>query len=88
MEEEEEEYERRVVVREVLQVRREKERRSREERSGWRSSKRVLVMLLKQEGFVEKRGDRRAEKKMKTRFVEREMRSSNRRRAKRTQPKI
>ena len=85
---EEEEYERRVVVREVLQVSREKERRSREERSGWRSSKRVLVMLLKQEGFVEKRGDRRAEKKMKTRFMERERRSSNRRRAKRTQPKI
>ena len=85
---EEEEYERRVVVREVLQVSREKERRSREERSGWRSSKRVLVMLLKQEGFVEKRGDRRAEKKMKTRFMERERRSSKRRRAKRTQPRI
>ena len=85
---EEEEYERRVVVREVLQVRREKERRSREERSGWRSSKRVLVMLLKQEDFVEKRGDRRAEKKMKTRFMEWERRSSNRRRAKRTQPRI
>ena len=85
---EEEEYERRVVVREVLQVSREKERRSREERSGWRSSKRVLVMLLKQEDFVEKRGDRRAEKKMKTRFMERERRSSNRRRAKRTQPRI
>ena len=85
---EEEEYERRVVVREVLQVSREKERRSREERSGWRSSKRVLVMLLKQEGFVEKRGDRRAEKKMKTRFMERERRSSTRRRVKRTQPRI
>ena len=85
---EEEEYERRVVVREVLQVSREKERRSREERSGWRSSKRVLVMLLKQEGFVEKRGDRRAEKKMKTRFMERERRSSNRRRPKRIQPRI
>ena len=85
---EEEEYERRVVVREVLQVSREKERRSREERSGWRSSKRVLVMLLKQEGFVEKRGDRRAEKKMKTRFMERERRSSNKKRAKRTQPRI
>ena len=75
-----------MVVREVLQVRREKERRSREERSGWRSSKRVLVMLLKQEDFVEKRGDRRAEKK--TRFMERERRSSNRRRPKRTQPRI
>ena len=84
----EEELESRLVVREVVQSRREKERRSREERSGWRSSKRVLVMLLKQVGFVEKRGDRRAEKKMKTRFMERERRRSNSSRAKRIQPRI
>ena len=84
----EEERERRVMVREVLQVRREKERRIKEEISGWRRSKRVLVMLLKQEDFVEKRGDRRAEKKMKTRFMERERRRSNSRRATRIQPRI
>ena len=66
-----------------------KERRSRKERSGWRRSKRVFMMFLKQdEGFAEKRGDRNAEKKMKTRFMDRERRSSNRRRAKRTQPRI
>ena len=71
-----------------MQVRREKERRSREERSGWRRSKRVFMMLLKQDDFVEKRGDRKAEKNMKTRFMERERRSRNRRMAKRTQPRI
>ena len=71
-----------------MQVRREKERRSREERSGWRRSKRVFMMLLKQDDFVEKRGDRKAEKKMKTRFMKRERKSSNRRMAKRTQPRI
>ena len=71
-----------------MQVRREKERRSREEKSGWRRSKRVFMMLLKQDGFVEKRGDRKAEKNMKTRFMERERNSSNRRMAKRTQPRI
>lgn len=86
--EEEEEYERRVVVREVLQMRREKERRSKEESSGWRRSKRVLMMLLKQVGFVEKRGDRNTEKKVKTRFIERERKRSNRRREARIQPRI
>ena len=77
-----------MVVREVLQMRREKERRSKEESSGWRRSKMVLMMLLKQVGFVEKRGDRNTEKKVKTRFIERERKRSNRRRVNRIQPRI
>ena len=43
----EEELDSLLVVREVLQSRREKERRSREETSGWRRSSRVLVILLR-----------------------------------------
>ena len=42
-----------MVVRGVLQMRREKERRIKEERSGWRMSKRMLMMFLKHEDFVE-----------------------------------
>ena len=42
-----------MVVRGVLQMRREKERRIKEERSGWRRSKRMLMMFFKHEDFVE-----------------------------------
>ena len=82
-----EELESRLVVREVVQSRREKERRSREERSGWRRSSRPLVILLREEPCVEKRGERRAEKKVKTRFKVRESRRSKKRIAKRIQPR-
>ena len=82
-----EELESRLVVREVVQSRREKERRSREERSGWRRSSRPLVILLREEPCVEKRGERRAEKKVKTRFKVRERRRSKKRIAKRIQPR-
>ena len=82
-----EELESRLVVREVVQSRREKERRSREETSGWRRSSRPLVILLREEPCVEKRGERRAEKKVKTRFKVRESRRSKKRIAKRIQPR-
>ena len=84
---EKEELESRLEVREVLQSRREKERRSREETSGWRRSSRPLVILLREEPCVEKRGERRAEKKVKTRFKVRESRRSKKRIAKRIQPR-
>ena len=83
----EEELESRLVVREVVQSRREKESRSREETSGWRRSSRPLVILLREEPCVEKRGERRAEKKVKTRFKVRESRRSKKRIAKRIQPR-
>ena len=83
-----EELESRLVVREVVQSRREKERRSREETSGWRRSSRPLVILLREEPCVEKRGERRVEKKVKTRFKVRESRRSKKRIAKRIQPRI
>ena len=82
-----EELESRLVVREVVQSRREKERRSREETSGWRRSSRPLVILLREELFVEKKGERRVEKKVKTRFKVRESRRSKKRIAKRIQPR-
>ena len=82
-----EELESRLVVREVVQSRREKESRSREETSGWRRSSRPLVILLREEPCVEKRGERRAEKKVKTRFKVRESRRSKKRIAKRIQPR-
>ena len=68
-------------------MRREKERRIKEERSGWRRSKRMLMMFLKHEDFVEYSGDLKAEKSVKTMFKEREIRRSKRRSRKRIHPR-